>query len=102
MSENELKNIMENLVFNEKGPEKLMIQANNFVKILRICLKKGLKVPPHDDDHYAFFIVYKGKGIFTKGTKRIQLQQNDFIYIEANEVRGFEALEDLVVLAINK
>ncbi|MEE8570058.1 MAG: cupin domain-containing protein [Candidatus Bathyarchaeia archaeon] len=91
--------IFENLVFL-KGPNKVPLAEMDGYSVMRTSLEKGAKVPPHMASHSAFFLVLKGKAIITSGDKDFELEQNQFISIETNQMRGIQALEDLVILAV--
>jgi len=69
-------------------------------KVIRISLEKGFEIPPHADSHSAFFLVLQGKGIFKSTNGETELAQNEYIFIEANEVRGIKCIENLVILAV--
>ena len=92
--------ILENLEFSQNGPVKTPVEERENHSIFRIALSKGLIVPPHMGGHVAFFLVLKGKGIFTCGDREVELGPNEYIQIENEDARGIQALEDLVVLAV--
>jgi len=48
----------------------------------------------------VFFLVLNGSGIFTNKAGEFKLEKNDFIFIEADEIRGIKCLENLVVLGV--
>ena len=91
--------IFENLVF-PKGPNKTALVEREGYSVMRITIGKGGKIPPHVANHSAFFLVLKGKAIITSGDKEVELEENRFIAMEANQMRGIEALEDSVILGI--
>ncbi len=91
--------LFENLVF-PKVPNKVPLAERDGYSVMRISLGKGATVPPHMASHSAFFLVLKGKAIITSGDKDFKLEQNQFISIEPNQMRGIQALEDLVILAV--
>jgi quercetin dioxygenase-like cupin family protein len=86
--------------FIDNGPDKKPIVSAENYKIMRLCLKKGVVVSPHEGDHTAFFLVLEGKGIFTKGTDNIELGQNEYLFFKKDDIRGIKSLEDLVILAV--
>ncbi|MHA2379128.1 MAG: cupin domain-containing protein [Candidatus Thorarchaeota archaeon] len=92
--------IFENLLFPKGGPNKVALAEKGAYSIMRISLGKGERVPPHAASHSAFFLVLRGKGIITSGDKEVELQENQYIAMEANQMRGIQALEDLVILAV--
>ncbi|MFW9887792.1 MAG: cupin domain-containing protein [Candidatus Thorarchaeota archaeon] len=91
--------IFENLVF-PKGPNKVALAEREGYSVLRISLGEGASVPPHMANHSAFFLVLKGKAIITSGNREVELRENQFISMEANQLRGIQALEDLVILGV--
>lgn len=91
--------IFENLVF-PKGPNKTALVEREGYSVMRISLGKGAKIPPHVASHSAFFLVLKGKAIITAGDKDVELEQNQYIALETNQMRGIQALEDSVILGI--
>ncbi len=91
--------IFENLVF-AKGPNKIALLEREGFSVLRISLGKGGRIPPHVASHSAFFLVLKGKAIITSGDKEVELEENQYISMEANQMRGIQALEDSVILGV--
>ena len=91
--------IFENLIF-PKGPNKVALVEREGYSIMRISLGKGASIPPHMASHSAFFLVLKGKAIITSGDREVELEPNQYIAMETNQMRGIQALEDLVVLGI--
>ena len=91
--------IFKNLVF-QKDPTKIALAEKDGYSVMRISLGKGARVPPHMASHSAFFLVLKGKAIITAGDKEVELEQNQFISIDTNLLRGIHAMEDLVILAV--
>lgn len=91
--------IFENLVF-AKGPNKIALVEREGFSVLRISLGKGGRIPPHVASHSAFFLVLKGKAIITSGDEEVELEKNQYISMDANQMRGIQALEDSVILGI--
>lgn len=96
------ENLHEGITFTAENPVKKMLCSTDNFKIMRICLKKGVIRPTHTGDHSAFFLVLKGKGIFTTGSGEVELNTGDFITIKRGEVRGIQSLEDLMILAVRE
>jgi len=94
------KNIFDDQKFNLSEPAKDLIYKSEDFKIMRISLKKGLIIEPHQGSHVGFFYVLKGKGIFTTGSGEFELGVNDYISMKETEPRGIKSLEDLIVLVI--
>jgi quercetin dioxygenase-like cupin family protein len=92
--------IFDNLQFTKEGPTKITLAEKGAYAVLRLSLGKGARVPPHMASHSAFFFVLKGRAIFTSGDDEVQLEENQYISVEAHQMRGIQALEDLVILAV--
>lgn len=93
-------NIFENLDFPKGGPNKIALVERDGYSVMRISLGKGARIPPHVASHSAFFVVLKGRAIITSGDDEVELGQNQYITLETNQMRGIQALEDLVVLGV--
>ncbi|MHA2002670.1 MAG: cupin domain-containing protein [Candidatus Thorarchaeota archaeon] len=91
--------VFENVVY-PKGPNKVALAEREGYSVLRISLGEGARIPPHMASHSAFFLVLKGKAIITSGEEEVELEENQFISMEANQMRGIQALEDLVILGV--
>jgi quercetin dioxygenase-like cupin family protein len=96
----ESNNVLNQLTFSENSPVKTMLLQQEHFGLVRIALGKGVIIPPHQGGHAVFFLVLQGKGIFTCGEGDVELTQNQYVYIKADETRGIQALEDLVVFAV--
>lgn len=93
-------NIFENIDFPKGGPNKIALVERDGYSVMRISLGKGARIPPHVASHSAFFVVLKGRAIITSGDDEVELGQNQYITLETNQMRGIQALEDLVVLGV--
>jgi quercetin dioxygenase-like cupin family protein len=96
----EQKNIFDNQKFISDGPAKDPIYISEKFKVMRISLKKGLEIEPHDGSHPIVFLVLKGKAIFPTASGEVELGVNDYIAYSETEPRGIKSLEDLTLLAI--
>jgi len=96
----EQKNIFDNQKFISDGPAKDPIYISEKFKVMRISLKKGLEIEPHEGSHPIVFLILKGKAIFPTASGEVELSENDYITYSETESRGIKSLEDLVVLAI--
>ena len=96
----ETNNVLNQLTFSENSPVKTMLLQQEHFGLVRIALGKGVKIPPHQGGHAVFFLVLQGRGIFTCGDDHVELAQNQYLYIKADETRGIQALEDLAVFAV--
>ena len=79
---------------------KRIVKSKKKFNIVRVCLEKGLEIEPHPEPYAVFFLVLDGSGIFTNKAGEFKLKKNDFIFIEADEIRGIKCLENLVVLGV--
>ena len=96
----EPKNIFANQSFNLKTPSKDPIYISDKFKVMRISLKEGLEIPPHNGSHPVVFLVLKGRGVFPTDSGEVELGENEYITYSDTESRGMKSLEDLTVLAI--
>jgi len=96
----ETNNVLDQLTFSENSPVKTMLLQHEHFGLARIALGKGTKIPPHQGGHAIFFLVLQGRGIFTCEEEDVELTQNQYLYIKADETRGIQALEDLVVFVV--
>ena len=96
----QINNILEHVTCTPDGPVKTPILKEENFALIRIALGKGVTIPPHQGGHAVFFLVIQGKGIFTHGDKETELGPHDYIHIRADETRGIQALDDLVVLVV--
>ena len=96
----EANNVLNQLTFSENGPVKTMLLQQEHFGLVRIALGKGVKILPHQGGHAVFFLVLQGRGIFTCGEDEVELAQNQYLYIKADDTRGIQAVEDLVVFAV--
>lgn len=94
------KNIIDNVTFTLDGPVKTPILQQEHFALMRIALGKGVTIPPHRGGHAVFFLVLQGKGVFTHGDKETELGPHDYVRIRANETRGIQALDNLIVLVV--
>jgi len=96
----EPKNIFESQSFNSSSPSKDPIYITDKFKVMRISLRKGLEITPHQGSHPVVFLVLKGKGVFPTDSGEVELGENEYIVYNDTESRGMRSLEDLTVLAI--
>lgn len=69
---------------------KLMLTEYNF--------EKGSEVGVHSHPHEQISYIVKGKLIFTKGDKEIEVKAGDSLYFAPNEKHGARALEESKVV----
>ena len=92
-------NIMDNLIFEQRPEKQPLVQREGYT-IMRITLGKGAMIPPHMANHSAFFLVLKGRVVFTVGETEIEVRDNQFTSMEANQMRGIQAVEDSIILGV--
>ncbi len=96
-----MADFLKNLEFLSGKPAlKRIVKSKKKFNIVRICLEKELEIEPHPEPYAVFFLVLDGSGIFTNKAGEFKLKKNDFIFIEADEIRGIKCLENLVVLGV--
>ena len=93
--------IFENIVFPKGGPNKTPLAKMGNYNVARISLGEGARIAPHMANHSAVFVVLQGRAIITDGDGEVELGKDQFIAMEANRMRGIQALEDLVILGIH-
>lgn len=96
----ETKTIFDDIKYSDEGPMKKILVNKDENKVIRMCLKKGVQIPSHVKSHPVFFLVLKGKGIFTSKDGEKELGENQYISIDENEPRGIQALENLIILVV--
>jgi len=95
-----IDNLLEKESFSSEKPvKKDVLKSENF-NIVRVYLKKGQEIKPHPEPYAVFFLVLKGKGLFTSKEGKFELKKNDGLFIKVNEIRGIKCLENLVILGI--
>ena len=90
----------EKVIFSGEKPIKRHFLNTKGFHAALICLKSGVEIPPHPEDHGVLLTVLDGKGIFTDINGEFTLTKNQSIYIKKDEIRGIRAIENLVVLGI--
>ncbi len=95
-----IDNILSLQNFSKKGPVKTDIIKSNKFNVVTVCLEENQAIPPHPEPYAVFFLVLKGKGVFTKGKENFELEQGSELFVENNELRGIKALEKLIILGI--
>lgn len=91
--------IFENVEFLH-SPQKMALAQTDGYAVMRIALGKHGRVPPHLASHAAFFLVLQGKAIITAGDDEIELGSHQYVSIDAGQMRGIHALDDVVILAV--
>jgi len=96
-----MTDFLKNLEFLSGKPAlKRIVKSKKKFNIVRICLEEGLEIEPHPEPYAVFFLVLDGSGIFTNKAGEFKLKKNDFIFMEADEIRGIKCLDNLVVLGV--
>ena len=96
-----MTDFLKNLEFLSGKPSlKRIVKSKKKFNIVRICLEEGLEIEPHPEPYAVFFLVLDGSGIFTNKSGEFKLKKNDFIFMEADEIRGIKCLDNLVVLGV--
>ncbi|MHA1673959.1 MAG: cupin domain-containing protein [Promethearchaeota archaeon] len=91
--------LLADLDFSSTPKMNTLLTTPNF-NVARVCIPKGVEIPPHPEPNGTYFIILEGSGIFTRGDETFELQKNESLYINADQNRGIKCLEDLVFLGI--
>ncbi len=102
MAINTNPNLLADLEFPDQEPGHNLIHKTEKYKVVRVCVKSGLILPPHVEEHSAFFTVLQGKGVFIMDGVRTELSAGGYIFIPSGANRSIEGLEDLVLLAVKE
>ena len=86
----EANNVLSQLTFSESSPVKTMLLQQKYFGLMRIALGKGVKIPPHQGGAFGFFSVLQDRGIFTWGKEDVELAQNQYLYIKADDSDGLD------------
>jgi quercetin dioxygenase-like cupin family protein len=79
--------------------KKDLLKTSNF-NIVLICLETGQEIPSRPEPYAVCFYVIDGKGTFTVGTERVELNRGSLIFAPANETRGIKSKKRLTLLGI--
>ena len=79
--------------------KKDLLKTSNF-NIVLICLDTGQEIPSRPEPYAVCFYVVDGKGTFTVGTERVELERGGLIFAPADEARGIKSIERLTLLGI--
>ncbi|MCW4045870.1 MAG: cupin domain-containing protein [Candidatus Bathyarchaeota archaeon] len=79
--------------------KKDLLKTSNF-NVVVICLDTGQEIPSRPEPYAVCFYVIDGRGIFTIGTERVELERGDLIFVPAEEPRGIRSIERLTILGI--
>ena len=88
-----------NTMESRRQVRKDLLKTSNF-NIVLICLETGQEIPSRPEPYAVCFYVVDGKGTFTVGTERVELNRGSLIFAPANEARGIKSIERLTLLGI--
>ncbi len=86
--------------FSGERPNKTDILKSENFNVVLVCFETGQEIPPHPEPYAVFFLVLKGRGLFTNREGSFELGEQSSIFIEKDEPRGIKSLEKLTVLGI--
>jgi len=86
--------------FSKEGPVKTDILKSEKFNIVLVCLEANQEIVSHPEPYAVFFLVLRGRGLFTKDQEGFELEENSSIFIKKNEPRGIKALERLIILGV--
>ncbi|MEJ5338649.1 MAG: cupin domain-containing protein [Aquificaceae bacterium] len=89
-------------VFSDFMPAKKALHVEEDLRCIAFYLKAGQKINLHTSPHRVITLVLQGEGDFFVGSeeKRERLGKGEALLYEPNEPHGFQAVEDMVVVAI--
>lgn len=93
-------NIKEQINFSPDKYVTRILHDSERMRSILFCLLPGQKVEPHTTTSEVLFYLIQGKATFILGEERIDLEAGAYTLSKSNQPHGFEAKEDLVVLAI--
>ena len=93
------KNGLLSAMEDRRRVKKDLLKTSNFNVVL-ICLEAGQEIPSRPEPYAVCFYVVDGKGTFTVGTERVELNRGSLIFAPANEARGIKSIERLTLLGI--
>lgn len=87
--------------FSDFMPVKKAIHAEEGLRCVSFYLKAGQKINLHTSPHRVITLVLEGEGDFFIGTENNteRLKKGEALLYEPKEPHGFQAVEDMVVLA---
>ena len=88
-----------NTVEDRRRVKRDLLKTGNFNVVL-ICLEAGQEIPSRPEPYGVCFYVIDGKGTFTVGTERVELNRGSLIFAPANETRGIKSKKRLTLLGI--
>ncbi|MCS7170846.1 MAG: cupin domain-containing protein, partial [Aquificaceae bacterium] len=88
--------------FSPFMPVREVIHKEESLKCLVFYLKPGQRIDLHRSPRRVLVIVLEGEGEFFVGStdKRERLRKGELIIYEPEEPHGFQAIEDMVVMAL--
>ncbi len=88
--------------FSDFMPVKKAIHVEEGLRCIAFYLKAGQKINLHTSPHRVITIVLRGEGDFFVGSEenRERLRAGEALLYEPNEPHGFQAVEDMAVIAI--
>ena len=86
--------------FTDQKPKAELLYDHGNVRVLRFHVKAGQQIKPHTSASSVALIVLSGEAAFTFGSGEKVLDKGSVIFYEPDELHGFRAIEDSVILAV--
>lgn len=88
--------------FNPDKISREMLSDKPEMRVALMCLKAGQKLEPHKAPLRLMMYCVQGKGTFTVGNEKVEVDEKTSVLCDPSVQHGFEANkgEDLVVMAI--
>lgn len=86
--------------FSDQRPVSQLLMDSPDMRVIGFCLKAGQTVSPHRSPYRVFMTVLQGRGHMLAGENERPVRMGDWAACEPNELHGFTAEEDMVVMAV--
>ncbi len=88
--------------FSDFMPVKKALHVEEGLRCIAFYLRAGQKINLHTSPHRVITLLLEGEGDFYVGSeeRRERLKRGEAILYEPNEPHGFQAIEDMIVLAL--
>ncbi len=88
-------------VFNERGFSPSVLLQQDWMKVRRIALREGARIPPCEMSEDVVFVVLTGRVCFRSGSEELRVSAPGAVFIPGGALtRSMEAIESSLVLAV--
>jgi quercetin dioxygenase-like cupin family protein len=98
----EIIDLKKQIKFSDDRISREMLSDKPEMRVALMCLKAGQKLDPHKAPLRLMMYCVQGKGTFTVGDEKIEVDEKTAILCDPSVPHGFEANKgsDLVVMAV--